>query len=221
VVAVNDVGCHPFNSWISHDTGNMWLKDFLSNDITGIRIMIYGCQYGGETTDIDFLTHRKHFLQTLANGRQTVPVCILPHSVRESPRRLIDTLRNQKKRPIIFIGHGVGGTLILQVVSGIVKTRCRIEWTFVYTSINWLKDLEGIENPLSELMYVYHRRSYNPNKKEETTTFSTQHEQSSSSEFLMKVTMSKISLRGFRIHPEVAHHLANGLLRSWKNSRTY
>jgi hypothetical protein len=77
VVAVNGLGSHAFGSWTSHDTGKMWLKDFLPDDVKGIRIMTYGYNtnlYDGET-DIDFLDYRRHLLQMLGNARRTIPVC--------------------------------------------------------------------------------------------------------------------------------------------------
>jgi hypothetical protein len=77
VVAVNGLGSHAFGSWTSHDTGKMWLKDFLPDDVKGIRIMTYGYNtnlYDGET-DIDFLDYRRNLLQMLGNARRTIPVC--------------------------------------------------------------------------------------------------------------------------------------------------
>jgi hypothetical protein len=76
VVAVNDIYGHAHDSWISHDTGKMWLKDFLSDDIKGIRIMSYGYNASlyKETIDIDFLDFRRHLLQVLGNARRSTPV---------------------------------------------------------------------------------------------------------------------------------------------------
>jgi hypothetical protein len=77
VVAVNDLGGHAFGSWTSHDTGKMWLKDFLPDDVKGIQIMSYGYsprEYDGEI-EIDFLDHRRHLLQMLGNARRSIPVC--------------------------------------------------------------------------------------------------------------------------------------------------
>jgi hypothetical protein len=72
--------------------------------------------------------------------------------------------------------------------------------------INWPVNLESIEKSITELTYMYLRRSYNPNKREEITTFSTRHEHYSSLEFPTKVKMSNYSLRGFRENIEVVHH---------------
>jgi hypothetical protein len=79
VIAVSDLGAHAFESWTSHDTGKMWLKDFLPDDVKSIRIMSYGYSFSkyDETIDINTLDHRRNLLQTLANARRSTPVCIL------------------------------------------------------------------------------------------------------------------------------------------------
>jgi hypothetical protein len=61
----------------------MWLKDFLPYDIKGIRMMSYGynCSQDEETIEIDFLDHRRHLLQTMANARRSTPVRIYYISV--------------------------------------------------------------------------------------------------------------------------------------------
>jgi hypothetical protein len=76
---VHDLGGHPFESWMSNNTGKMWLKDFLPDDVTGIRVMSYGynSSLSDESIDIDFLDHRRNFLQVLDNSRRTTPVSIL------------------------------------------------------------------------------------------------------------------------------------------------
>jgi hypothetical protein len=75
VVAVNDLGGHAFGSWTSHDTGKMWLKDFLPDDIKGIRIMSYGTNLYDGKIEVDFLDYRRHLLQMLGNARRSIPVC--------------------------------------------------------------------------------------------------------------------------------------------------
>jgi hypothetical protein len=76
---VNDLGGHAFESWTSQNTGKMWLKDFLPNDVKGVRIMSYGYNSNQftETNDVGFLGHRKNLLKILANARRSSPVCIL------------------------------------------------------------------------------------------------------------------------------------------------
>jgi hypothetical protein len=81
VVAANDLGGHGFESWTSWETGKMWLKGFLPYDIKGIRMLSYGynSSQDEQTVEIDFLDHRRHLLQTLANARHSTPVRILLH----------------------------------------------------------------------------------------------------------------------------------------------
>jgi hypothetical protein len=78
VVSVNDLGGHAFESWTSRETGKMWLKDFLPDDVKGIRVMSYGYSSSedDDTMNIDFLDHRRNLFQTLANARHSTPVCI-------------------------------------------------------------------------------------------------------------------------------------------------
>jgi hypothetical protein len=75
---MDDHGGHAFESWANHDTGKMWLKDFLPHDVEGIRVMSYG--YNSSLSDgrieIDVLDHRRHLLQILADARRSTPVCI-------------------------------------------------------------------------------------------------------------------------------------------------
>jgi hypothetical protein len=79
VIAVGDLGGHAFESWIGHNTGKMWLKDFLPNAVKGTWLMSYGYSHReyDETMDIDFLDYRRNLLQTLENARRSTPVCIL------------------------------------------------------------------------------------------------------------------------------------------------
>ncbi|KAF8246653.1 hypothetical protein K440DRAFT_683829 [Wilcoxina mikolae CBS 423.85] len=73
----------------------MWLKDFLPHDIKNVRIMSYGYNSNlvGDTVDDRFLDYRTHLIQMLMNARRSA---------------------EEELRPIIFIGHSMGGILILQ-----------------------------------------------------------------------------------------------------------
>jgi hypothetical protein len=79
VIAVDDLGGHAFESWANHETGKMWLKDFLPVDIQLIRIMSYGYRstLSDESIDIDFLDQRGNLLRVLENSRRSAPVRIL------------------------------------------------------------------------------------------------------------------------------------------------
>jgi hypothetical protein len=76
--------------------------------------------------------------------------------------------------------------------------------------INRVEGLECIGKSRTELTNVHYRRSYNPNKRDETTTLSTQHEHYYSLELPIKVKTSNPSLRAFRKHLEVVRRFGEG-----------
>ncbi|KAF8540115.1 hypothetical protein BDD12DRAFT_777518, partial [Trichophaea hybrida] len=96
VVAVTGLAGHAFGSWRSRETHQMWLKDFLPKDIKNIRVMTYGYDsslVGLGRSDMRLVDYRRNFIQQLENSRSTA-----------------------KSRPIIFLGHSLGGILILQAL---------------------------------------------------------------------------------------------------------
>ncbi|KAA8893236.1 hypothetical protein FN846DRAFT_963294, partial [Sphaerosporella brunnea] len=96
VVAVTGLAGHGFGSWRSRQTHQMWLKDFLPKDITNIRIMTYGYESGfeeGSNSNATLVDYRRNFIQLLKNSRSRA-----------------------RKRPIIFIGHSLGGILVQQTL---------------------------------------------------------------------------------------------------------
>ncbi|KAF8243669.1 hypothetical protein K440DRAFT_38565 [Wilcoxina mikolae CBS 423.85] len=106
VVAVTGLAGHAFGSWRSRETYRMWLKDFLPHDVKNIRIMSYGYNSSlvGETkTDNRLLDHKRHFIEQLENARPST----------------------EKNRPIIFMGHSLGGILILQALVEARRDRSR------------------------------------------------------------------------------------------------
>jgi hypothetical protein len=78
VVAVTGLAGHAFGSWRSRDTHQMWLKDFLPEDVKNIRVMIYGYDSsltGPARSDTRLLDYRRNFVQQLQNSRSSVEVC--------------------------------------------------------------------------------------------------------------------------------------------------
>ncbi|KAF8543475.1 hypothetical protein BDD12DRAFT_874572 [Trichophaea hybrida] len=96
VVAVTGLAGHAFGSWRSRETHLMWLKDFLPKDIKKLRIMTYGYNsslVGGTKSARRMSDYRSNFIQQLENARSFA-----------------------ENRPIVFLGHSLGGILILQTL---------------------------------------------------------------------------------------------------------
>ncbi|PVF90980.1 hypothetical protein CPB86DRAFT_681978, partial [Serendipita vermifera] len=97
VVAVTGLAGHAYGSWRSRESGRMWLQDFLPNDLPSIRIMSFGYDSridANKETD-RMLDYARSFLSQLYNVRSS---------------------KEARFRPIIFLGHSLGGTLILETL---------------------------------------------------------------------------------------------------------
>ncbi|KAF8244089.1 hypothetical protein K440DRAFT_559851, partial [Wilcoxina mikolae CBS 423.85] len=93
VIAITGLGGHAFGSWRNRKTRAMWLHEFLPQQLENIRIMTYG--YDSSLKDpngANLTDYRRGFIEQLENARVNCP-----------------------KRPLIFIGHSLGGILVLQV----------------------------------------------------------------------------------------------------------
>ncbi|KAF8534445.1 hypothetical protein BDD12DRAFT_895913 [Trichophaea hybrida] len=97
VIAVTGLAGHAYGSWRSGKSDQMWLRDLLPQDIQNIRIMSYGYDSrltGQGKAENRLLDYQRFFIQDIENARGSV----------------------KKTRPIIFIGHSLGGILILQAL---------------------------------------------------------------------------------------------------------
>lgn len=94
IIAVTGLAGHAFGSWRSRKTGKMWLRDILPTDLPHARIMTYGydTKLTGSKCNARISDYAREFLATIIDAR------------REDPHR-----------PIIFIGHSLGGLLIKEV----------------------------------------------------------------------------------------------------------
>ncbi|CAG8728867.1 433_t:CDS:2, partial [Acaulospora colombiana] len=89
----------------SRDSGRMWLQDFLPSDLPGVRIMSFGYDSKIEAKQTDrMLDYARSFASQL-------------HNVRSS--------KEARSRPIIFLGHSLGGTLILEILEEARTIRSR------------------------------------------------------------------------------------------------
>jgi hypothetical protein len=74
---------------------------------------------GNHRTESRLLDYLRHFMAQLENARDSVHVCEKPSM--NSIMVYVLILLYKKFRPIIFVGHSLGGILILQVSSGMVR----------------------------------------------------------------------------------------------------
>ncbi|KAI8626567.1 ankyrin repeat-containing protein [Xylariaceae sp. FL1651] len=97
LIAVPGLGSHPLGSWKSSTGNEIWLRDYVPGDIPNCRVMIYG---------YDTKLQGNHSKQSIED---------LGGACMES----ITTFRadtDTSQRPIIFIGHSLGGLLIKEAL---------------------------------------------------------------------------------------------------------
>ncbi|UKZ68508.1 uncharacterized protein TrAtP1_009539 [Trichoderma atroviride] len=107
LIAVSGLGSHAFESFKENNGSHMWLRDSLSHDIPNMRILIYGYD-----TQIDGSTSFAN-LDDLANEFQEKI-----KSMRSYPRlKRSEISTTNPERPLILIGHSLGGIIIKAVSS--------------------------------------------------------------------------------------------------------
>lgn len=99
----------------------MWLQDFLPNErgCKNFRILTYGYNtqlIGGDTVDDTFLDYGRDFIQQLENARVSDEVTnsTIHHGVSKTL-----THTQERRRHIIFIGHSLGGIMVLKVCGAV------------------------------------------------------------------------------------------------------
>jgi hypothetical protein len=101
VLAISSLGSHPFGSFIHKGDGHMWLSDSLPRDVPAARVMIYGYESG------------------LQRSTSFASLSSLASSLKHAIYRL---LRFEKGKPLILIGHSLGGLLIKEALIQIDKS---------------------------------------------------------------------------------------------------
>ncbi|KAK2590746.1 hypothetical protein QQS21_011558 [Conoideocrella luteorostrata] len=96
IIAVTGLAGHAFESWKSRGYQDMWLRDFLPESIPNARILTYG-------------------YDTKLPGSQSNA------SIVELSRRLLESIKTTRDaarqiRPLILIGHGLGGLVVKQAL---------------------------------------------------------------------------------------------------------
>ncbi|PVH92190.1 hypothetical protein DM02DRAFT_576133 [Periconia macrospinosa] len=93
IVAVHGLNGDAKATWTHKKTGACWLKDFLPHDVENTRVMTFGydatAAFGDTTADIE--DHARDLLISLVDEREE---------------------DDEAQRPIIFIGHSLGGLVI-------------------------------------------------------------------------------------------------------------
>ncbi|KAI9859674.1 MAG: hypothetical protein M1813_006605 [Trichoglossum hirsutum] len=98
IIAVPGLGSHAMGAFKAKGGNNIWLRDFLPKDIPTARILVYG--YDTTITEKD-----------------------VKHSITDLAIAFLDSIRafraatKTSRRPIVFIGHSLGGLLIKQALS--------------------------------------------------------------------------------------------------------
>ncbi|KAF8539829.1 hypothetical protein BDD12DRAFT_736122, partial [Trichophaea hybrida] len=97
IIAVTKLDGHAYGSWRGrHGLKKMWLRDFFSKDLPTCRTMIYGYNSKLNCAGIHtILDYNISFLADIKRARRT---------------------KEEKERPIVFIGHSFGGVIIAQSV---------------------------------------------------------------------------------------------------------
>ncbi|KAK2017089.1 hypothetical protein LZ32DRAFT_577078, partial [Colletotrichum eremochloae] len=97
IIAVPGLGSHPLGSWKSPYSDDVWLRDFLPKDVPNIRVLIYGY----DTTLPGSLSN-----QSIEDLGGILVERVVAFRARDGTTR----------RPLIFIGHSLGGLLIKEAL---------------------------------------------------------------------------------------------------------
>lgn len=100
VLAVSGLGSHPFGSFVNKGDRNMWLTNDLPRDIPAARVMIFGYE------------------SQLPDSRSHVQLDDLAVLLQLAISRI---LRFEKRKPLLLIGHSLGGLLVKQALIGIAE----------------------------------------------------------------------------------------------------
>jgi hypothetical protein len=122
IIAIHGLGGTAYKTW-THANGKLWLRDFAPNEFPGSRIYTFGYDSGyafskGAGTLTDFASS----LLTAIQMERTTPeeVFLIPLKALKSILLCLRlTPMKQKRRPIIFVCHSMGG-IVAKLVSDFI-----------------------------------------------------------------------------------------------------
>ncbi|KAI5922299.1 hypothetical protein F4810DRAFT_711663 [Camillea tinctor] len=99
IIAVPGLNSHPFGSWKTKSPGHddVWLRDYIPRDLPQARVLLYG------------------YNSPLKTNNKLLSIMSLGETLTEN----INAFRradSTDKRPVIFIGHSLGGLLVKQAL---------------------------------------------------------------------------------------------------------
>ncbi|KAF9872960.1 ankyrin repeat domain-containing protein [Colletotrichum karsti] len=115
VIAVPGLASHAVGSWKTPGENEVWLRDWLPKDIPNVRVLLYGYDTtllkNESTSSIEDLSRR--LLESVTTFRLSTNVCAAysPRSINQA-----DETEQTQSRPVIFIGHSLGGLLVKEAL---------------------------------------------------------------------------------------------------------
>ncbi|KAK2026075.1 ankyrin repeat-containing protein, partial [Colletotrichum zoysiae] len=111
IIAVPGLGSHALGSWKSPNGDQVWLRDFLPKEIPTIRVLLYGYD-------------------------TVLPGSLSKQSIKDLGNALLERITafregdDTNRRPIVFVGHSLGGLLIKEALVQARRRRSEIKSDF-------------------------------------------------------------------------------------------